>query len=81
MGASSTPRRRLLPRAALNRGTRPADHEVVDTPPSPRQQLEQLLPPAPALDTATLTSGLGDAAARESVARLLTQLTRERRAA
>ena len=41
--------------------------------PTPRQHLEQLQPPAPALDTATLTTGLGDAAARESVARLLTR--------
>ncbi len=38
--------------------------------PTPREHLEQLQPPAPVLDVATLGSGLGDAAARESVARL-----------
>lgn len=43
----------------------------MDTVPSPRAHLEQLLPPAPPLDTATLGTGLGDTAARESVARLL----------
>jgi hypothetical protein len=40
---------------------------------TPRERLEQLLPPAPPLDTATVATGLGDAAARESVARLLTR--------
>lgn len=42
--------------------------------PTARQHLEQLQPPAPVLDTATLTTGLGDTAARESVARLLSRL-------
>ncbi|MCW2608000.1 MAG: hypothetical protein JWO60_2693 [Frankiales bacterium] len=45
----------------------------MDTPPTPREQLEQLLPPAPPLDTATVGTGLGDAAARLSVALLLTR--------
>ncbi len=40
---------------------------------SVRERLEQLHPLAPALDLATLGSGLGDAAAHESVARLLTR--------
>ncbi len=44
----------------------------MDQQPTPRERLEQLLPPSPALDTATPWTGLGDAAARESVARLLT---------
>ena len=48
---------------------------VMDVP-SPREHLEQLLPPAPPLDTATVMTGLGDAAARESVARLLTRAAR-----
>jgi len=46
-------------------------------PASVREHLEQLRPLAPALDLATLGSGLGDAAAHESVARLI---TRQRRA-
>lgn len=33
--------------------------------------LDVLLPPCPALDLATVATGLADAAARESVARLL----------
>ena len=41
--------------------------------PTPRQHLEQLQPPSPAFDPATLMTGLGDAAARESVARLLSR--------
>lgn len=48
----------------------------MDADPTPREQLEQLLPPAPPLDTATVTTGLGDAAARESVARLLARASR-----
>lgn len=44
--------------------------------PTQRQHLEQLQPPAPVLDTATLTTGLGDVAARESVARLLSRAQR-----
>ena len=43
-----------------------------------RERLAQLLPPAPALDTATHWTGLGDTAARESVARLLAQLSQRR---
>ena len=38
-----------------------------------REQLAQLSPLAPVTDLSTVLSGLGDAAARESVARLLTQ--------
>jgi len=45
----------------------------MDTMGTSRQRLEQLQPLAPPLDTATLFSGLGDSAARESVARLLTR--------
>ncbi len=48
----------------------------MDASPTPRQRLEQLLPPAPAIDTATVLNGLGDAAVRESVARLLAAATR-----
>lgn len=55
----------------LRSAARPAEDGSMDVP-SPRQHLEQLSPPAPVLDTATLLAGLGDAAARESVARLLT---------
>ncbi len=42
--------------------------------PTPREHLEQLQPPAPVLNVPTLGSGLGDAAARESVARLLARV-------
>ncbi|MCW2724478.1 MAG: hypothetical protein JWN35_1399 [Frankiales bacterium] len=37
--------------------------------------LSVLVPPCPVLDLATVTSGLHDAAARESVARLLSRST------
>ncbi len=60
----------------LNPGAGPADTLGMDRPqiPTPRQHLEQLQPPAPVLDVATTSSGLGDAAARESVARLLARV-------
>lgn len=48
----------------------------MDRTPTSREQLEQLQPPAPALDTATVATGLGDTAARESVARLLARTAR-----
>ena len=36
-----------------------------------QEHLTVLVPPCPAMDLSTITSGLHDAAARESVARLL----------
>ena len=47
---------------------RPADHTGMS---DEQDHLTVLVPPCPAMDLSTITSGLHDAAARESVARLL----------